>query len=62
MRAIRAKAHGWNPPGDEPFSNVSQSKLVTMEHEGIKGSLDEHIGRTIKHLRRKHKLTRKLGG
>ena len=43
LKAIRAKKHGWNPPGgDEPFANVSKGKLSKMEHEGIKTEKAEH--------------------
>ncbi len=36
MRAIRAKEHGWNPPGEQPFENVGHAKLKKMAHEGIR--------------------------
>lgn len=38
MKAIRARKHGWNPPGKQPFENVSHEKLGEMEHEGIRPS------------------------
>jgi hypothetical protein len=36
MRAIRAKEHGWDPPGKQPFEGVSKRKLKKMSHEGIR--------------------------
>lgn len=36
MRVIRAKKHGWNPPGKEPFEGVPKKKLGEMEHEGLR--------------------------
>lgn len=32
-KVIRAKEHGWDPPGDEPFEGVSKAKLSKMEKE-----------------------------
>lgn len=56
----RAIEHGWNPPGKK-FAGVSRAEATKMAHEGVKGSsLDEHIGKTIKHIRRKHHIARKL--
>jgi hypothetical protein len=36
MKAIRAKEHGWDPPGEQPFENVGHAKLKKMAHEGIR--------------------------
>lgn len=42
MKAIRAKKHGWNPPGDkEPFAKVGKGKLAEMEKEGTKSDKSE---------------------
>jgi hypothetical protein len=39
MKVIRAKAHGWNPPGkDKPFAGVSEEWAKGAEKEGIKPS------------------------
>jgi len=36
MKAIRAKKHGWDPKGKQPFEGVSKAKLGEMEKEGVK--------------------------
>lgn len=36
MKAIRARAHGWDPGGDAPFANVSVEKAKQMQSEGIR--------------------------
>jgi hypothetical protein len=36
MKAIRAKKHGWDPEGKQPFEGVSKKKLGDMEKEGVK--------------------------
>jgi len=36
MKVIRAKKHGWNPPGEEPFEGVSEDKLGEMEKEPMR--------------------------
>jgi len=36
MKAIRAKKHGWDPKGKQPFEGASKGKLAEMEKEGVK--------------------------
>jgi len=56
----RAIEHGWNPPGDQ-FEGVTQEKASKMADEGVIGKdLDAHIGHTIKTMRRKHKIEKKM--
>ena len=39
-----------------------KAKRVFYATEKKRQNLDEHIGRTIKHIRRKHKIAKRLGG
>lgn len=43
-KVIRAKEHGWDPPGDEPFEGVSHSKLKKMSHEGTRPPVRKKSG------------------
>jgi hypothetical protein len=36
-KVLRARAHGWDPPGDAPFSGVSESKAASLlKHDSRK--------------------------
>ncbi len=55
--------------GEEVMANMRRQygadkaeRIFYATENARKNDLDEHIGRTIKHMRRKHHLSRKLGG
>jgi hypothetical protein len=52
MKVIRAKAHGWNPPGSEPFEGVSKRKLKKMQREGTKRPTARDAAMALKDRRR----------
>jgi len=58
-RIFRAIEHGWHPRKGS-LASISQGEAAKMADEGVKGNLDRQIGRTIKHMRRKHRISRSI--
>ena len=56
-RIFRAIEHGWRPRKGS-LASISQGEAAKMADEGVKGDVDHEIGRTIKSIRRKHRISR----
>ena len=58
-RVFQAIAHGWKP-NKGSLASISQSEAKKMAGEGVKGGLDGEIGRTVKKMRARHRIARRL--